>query len=378
MAPRRSEQLRVFDPTEARRVSPARAAGARTGLCDHEPARTAGSRAGNWYPIGTLAALKDTKSPANTGPNAIPPTGFELVSGLSPLAPARRWSRLSALKRRIVGADGSCMKRLRIAYADRVGAGASAEARYRTLLHSWRARNKALVPLALIPVLAWVLACALLWPAHSSSYASFGVGAAIVLYVTVRLLLIPAHIERWRDGAEAEKQTAKQLRPLLRARDWTAVHDRASRYGNRDHIVVGPPCVYLLDTKAPVGAVTVEGDVMTVRRREDPEDHYEQRTLAGRMRGAAAELADDLGHETGKRPWVTPVVVIWAPFEQRVVEDGGVLWIQGKALRGWLNSQETKLEGGRLEQLGRAIEGLPEATNTRERSLQQPPEPSRA
>ncbi len=117
---------------------------------------------------------------------------------------------------------------------------------------------------------------------------------------------------------------------------------------------------------------------MTVRRREDPEDHYEQRTLAGRMRGAAAELADDLGHETGKRPWVTPVVVIWAPFEQRVVEDGGVLWIQGKALRGWLNSQETKLEGGRLEQLGRTIEGLPEATNMRERSLQQPPEPSRA
>ncbi|MGC2374421.1 MAG: nuclease-related domain-containing protein [Solirubrobacteraceae bacterium] len=207
------------------------------------------------------------------------------------------------------------MKRLPIAYADRVSAGASAEARYRTLLHSWRAHNKTFLPLALIPLLAWVLACALLWPAHSSSFASFGVGAAIVLYVTVRLLLIPAHIERWRDGAEAKKQTAKQLRPLLRARDWTAVHDRASRYGNRDHIVVGPPCVYLLDTKAPVGTVTVEGEVMTVRRREDPEDHYEQRTLAGRMRGAAAELADDLGHETGKRPWVTPVVVIWAPFE---------------------------------------------------------------
>jgi hypothetical protein len=255
------------------------------------------------------------------------------------------------------------MKRLRIAYADRVGAGASAETRYRTLLHSWRARNKALIPLALLPVLVWVLACALLWPAHSSSYTSAGIGAAIVLYLAVRLLLVPAHIERWREGAEAEKQTAKQLRALLRAERWTAAHDRASRYGNRDHIVVGPPGVYLLDTKAPGGIVSVETGVMTVRRREDPEDLYEQRSLAGHMRGAAAELAGDLCRATCQQPWVTPVVVIWAPFEQHAVEDSGVIWIHGEALRDWLASQEVKLADKRREQLAQAVEKLPRATS---------------
>lgn len=260
------------------------------------------------------------------------------------------------------------MKRLRIAYADRVGAGASAEARYRTLLHSWRARNKALVPLALLPILVWVLACTLLWPAHTSSYASAGIGGAIVLYVAVRLLLVPAHIERWREGAEAEKQTAKQLRSLLRAGRWSAVHDRASRYGNRDHIVVGPAGVYLLDTKAPGGIVSVENGVMTVRRREDPGDHYEQRSLARRMRGAAAELADDLGSATGQRPWVTPVVVIWAPFEQHTLKDSGVLWIHGNALRDWLASQEGKLAHERREQLAQTIEVLPRASSAPEPS----------
>jgi hypothetical protein len=255
------------------------------------------------------------------------------------------------------------MKRLRIAYADRVGAGASAEARYRTLRHSWRAHNKALVPLALLPILAWVIACALFWPAHTSSYASAGIAAAIVLYVTVRLLLVPAHIERWREGAEAEKQTAKQLRALLRTGHWTAVHDRASRYGNRDHIVVGPPGVYLLDTKAPGGIVSVENGVMTVRRREDPDDHYEQRSLARRMRGAAAELADDLLSATGQRPWVKPVIVIWAPFEQHTLENSGVLWIHGNALRDWLATQEIKLADGRREQLARAIKALPRASS---------------
>jgi Nuclease-related domain len=251
------------------------------------------------------------------------------------------------------------MKRLRVAYSDRVGAGASAEARYRTLLRSWRARNHIFILLTVVPIVVWVLACALLWPAHRGSYASFGIGAASVLYIAVRLLLVPAHIERWRDGAETEKQTAKQLRPLLRDAHWTAVHDRASRYGNRDHVVVGPSGVYLLDTKAPVGIVSVKSGVMTVRRREDPEDLYEQHSLAGRMRGAAAELADDLGRATGQRPWVTPVVVIWAPFEQHAIEDGGVLWVHGKALREWLASQEAKLADGRREQLAQAVEALP-------------------
>ena len=261
---------------------------------------------------------------------------------------------------------------MRVAYADRVGAGASAEARYQTLLRSWRARNHLLTPIALIPVVIWVVACSLLLPTHRASFTGAGIGAAIVLYVTVRLLLVPAHIERWREGAEAEKQTAKQLRPLIRGAHWTAVHDRASRYGNRDHIVIGPSGVYLLDTKSPGGIVSIDNSVMTVRRREDPEDLYEQRTLAGRMRGAAAELADDLGHTTGKRPWVTPIVVIWAPFEQRVVEDRGVLWIHGKALREWLTNQKTKLEGARLEQLTGTIEALPKATSTRELPHQPP------
>ncbi len=78
---------------------------------------------------------------------------------------------------------------------------------------------------------------------------------------------------------------------------------------------------------------TITGGLITWHRQEDPEDLYEQRTLAKRMRGTAAELADDLGSATGKRPWVTPVVVIWAPFEQHAIEDNGVHWTRQSATR---------------------------------------------
>jgi hypothetical protein len=260
------------------------------------------------------------------------------------------------------------MKRLRLAYADRVGAGASAEARYRELSRSWWARVRVSALLGILTITVLMLVFALVWPGHRELFAGFGVGVAATMYSAFLVLAVPEHINRWREGAEGEKQTAKQLKPLLRKAGWTAVHDRAGRYGNRDHIVIGPSGVYLLDTKAPGGVVTVKDGVMTVRRREDPDDGYEQTSLARRMKGAAAELADDLHHATSHKAWVTPIVVIWAPFEQRSLEDHGVRWVHGKDLRDWLAGQPLKLAVGRRGQLAQAIRTIPAASATRKPS----------
>jgi hypothetical protein len=259
------------------------------------------------------------------------------------------------------------VKRMRLSYADRVGAGASADARYRELFGAWWSRNRVIALVAVVPLLLYVLVVTLIWPAQHTFSAGLGIGAAAVLYIATASLYAPEHIDRWHRGSEAEKRTARHLKPLLRAPYWTAVHDRASRYGNRDHVVVGPCGVYLLDTKCPGGIVSVHDGVMKVHRREDPEeDVYEQRSLTGRMKGAAFGLADDLRHATGRRPWVTPVVVIWAEFEQRMHEDDGVVWVHGKALREWLSAQPVKLSDERREQLVRAVAALPRASMTHE------------
>ena len=127
---------------------------------------------------------------------------------------------------RTVKTDISCVKRLRIAYTDRVCAIASAEARCRTLRCSCRARNKALVPLVLLPVLVLVIAGALLWPAHSTSIASGGIAAAILLYVVVRLLLVPRTSST---GAKAPKPRSRQ--PSNSDRSYVPAMDRRPRSG---------------------------------------------------------------------------------------------------------------------------------------------------
>lgn len=222
------------------------------------------------------------------------------------------------------------MSRLAISYADRVGAGRSAEARYRTRYRAWRARTRLVSLVAMLPVPLLTLAYVSIWPAYRLFTFGVALGSTMTFALTITLA-VPDRVERWRWGAEAEKRTARALRALAR-RGWTVMHDLPGRYGNRDHVVVAPSGeIFLLDTKAPGGRVTVEHGVLRVRRLEDPDDGYE-RDLTPRMKGAAAGLADELAQALPGRPWVTPVVVIWGRWDGAPHKHAGVAWVPGKAL----------------------------------------------
>jgi hypothetical protein len=61
----------------------------------------------------------------------------------------------------------------------------------------------------------------------------------------------------WRCGAKGERRTARALRPLLRA-GWSVLHDVAipDSRANADHLLIGPPGVFLVDSKAWHGHIT--------------------------------------------------------------------------------------------------------------------------
>ena len=65
----------------------------------------------------------------------------------------------------------------------------------------------------------------------------------------------------WRRGARGERRTARRLRPLLRA-GWTVLHDVAIPHSraNGDHLLIGPPGVFLVDSKAWHGRITLGAD----------------------------------------------------------------------------------------------------------------------
>lgn len=100
---------------------------------------------------------------------------------------------------------------------------------------------------------------------------------------------VSAETTAWRRGAKGEQRTARRLRPL--GRGWTVFHDLAipGSRANVDHLVIGPPGVFLIDSKHYRGRLTLspEGSLW-----------YGHHPLAGvlaTVRWEAAVLSQALG-----------------------------------------------------------------------------------
>ncbi len=78
----------------------------------------------------------------------------------------------------------------------------------------------------------------------------------------------------WERGAEGEEATASALGQLPRG-TWTVFHDvkwPERRYANVDHIVVGPPGVFVIDSKNWSGQVAVKDGVLRQNGRSREKD----------------------------------------------------------------------------------------------------------
>ena len=200
--------------------------------------------------------------------------------------------------------------------------GQFAEERFKLRRRAWRRRIWWVLPLVVVVVFGPAIAIAgVINPGHFDFYVGLAIGAAAAMALYC-LDSPPQHIENWRTGADGEKRTARALRPLLRE-GWVLLNDLPRTFGNIDHVLIGPPGVFLLETKNLTGLVSVVNDSVDVRWLEEPEDGYVNDSIGRRARGAAAELSRALGP---RGPWVQAVVVLWARFEQGSIEGNYVLW----------------------------------------------------
>jgi hypothetical protein len=88
---------------------------------------------------------------------------------------------------------------------------------------------------------------------------------------TLRAMLLPGTTTAWETGALGEEWTGQILRPL-EAEGFCVIHDRlipGSR-ANIDHIVVGPPGVFVVESKNYAGRLRVRGDEVWVSGRRKP------------------------------------------------------------------------------------------------------------
>jgi hypothetical protein len=218
-------------------------------------------------------------------------------------------------------------------YATRSGAGARAAQRFTELRRRWRQRVLRL-PFRVAIALAVLLIIGEFIDRHMLSW---GLGLALGAVETFWLSLSDSptpHIENWRTGAHGEKRTARALAPLRR-QGWILLHDLPDdepdgRRRNLDRIAVGPSGVYLLDSKWLSGVSLVEGDMLRVQRKDDPDDSYILDRLAGSVRGKAVAVKRDIARSSVS--WVQGVVVFWNDFDAGVLDARNPIYVSGERL----------------------------------------------
>jgi hypothetical protein len=234
-------------------------------------------------------------------------------------------------------------------------AGRYAQQRYRAGLKRWRARVVRPLRWTFLLAGAVLVAAELVWNESLHDWMlGLALGGLIGLWVAIADSP-PAHIQHWLRGAEGERKTERALRPLRRS-GWSFAHDLKTAHGNRDHVAVGPAGVFLLETKRPGGAVTINGDLLHVQRLDDPDQTYDIDRLGARVRAQAARLSEELAAATGRRCWVQPVVVVWAPFAMRQLETNRVVYLHGDTLAAWLQSRNHAMTPDRCDEIARALD----------------------
>lgn len=172
------------------------------------------------------------------------------------------------------------------------------------------------------------------------------VSLLVSMFVISRYVL--PTLERRDRGALAEEQVGGLLDSLPRAR-WRVIHDATLGRGNVDHIVIGPPGVFTIETKSHPGPVRV-----------------------GRLHGATIAQAQAQSKAIG---WVTgaevePLVVFSRAWVDRPgARRKGVRVLPGRMLLGYLQKGPTRLGAGEVDAAHRALADALLAHNGRTRLL---------
>jgi hypothetical protein len=174
-------------------------------------------------------------------------------------------------------------------------------------------------------------------------------GATTTLLLFGWMLGGDVHSLTWLWGRIGEQQTETVLSRL--PSEWRVEHDIRHARGNWDHIVVGPPGVFLLDSKRLQGPAFAADDALRAGR---------SRFNGGGFRGNAVELGDELAKLLGRRPWVQAVVVVWDEFPQGRYEENRVTYLAGGELVGWLSEQPIKLTSAQRDRCADAVRQLRE------------------
>lgn len=225
----------------------------------------------------------------------------------------------------------------------RAGARARREAR-RLHLEFLQERWRPIVVLALL-ILAVTGVVAVVVPRDAALFV-VGLGVASAGWAVAMVVVQVSGSISYLLGAQGEESTARALRKAL-PRGWHIADHLPLRWGDIDHVLVGPGGAYAIETKT----------ASTSRRWNLAKPDQWLLQACRQARTCAKALRSLLrAHGSDLRTEVTPVLVLWGDTVGEVQELDGVQIVAGTELSGW--AQSLGDEGLNAHEVERAAAGI--------------------
>jgi Nuclease-related domain len=160
------------------------------------------------------------------------------------------------------------------------------------------------------------------------TFSAFALGAGLTGLCFGWMLGFNARNLTWAWGAAGERWTADELGRL--SSDWRVYHDIPDGRGNWDHIAVGPPCVFAIDSKSLSDPAFVDDQGLRAGR---------LRFDGNKTRSSAVRMKELIERHTGHAVWVQGVLAVWGQLPEDVIERDKVLYVSAPRLVATLENQ---------------------------------------
>jgi hypothetical protein len=181
------------------------------------------------------------------------------------------------------------------------------------------------------------------------TFMAFVLGAGLTgLWVGWMLGFNARHLT-WAWGAAGEQWTADELARLNSA-EWRVHHDIPDGRGNWDHVAVGPPGVFTIDSKSLSEPAIVDGEGLRAGR---------LRFGGNKALSSAVRMKELIERETGHALWVQAVFAVWGKLlPEPVVDRDNVLYVEAPRLVETLQKLRPRLTEAQRSDVNDALERI--------------------
>jgi hypothetical protein len=191
----------------------------------------------------------------------------------------------------------------------------------------------------------WLSAAFAPWPYP------FAMAVATVIILAWLLSRAFPEVVDWKHGAEAERRVGESL-DSLEPLGFVTLYDRRlrGRYGNIDAITVGPPGVFVVESKWRGRAVEVINGRLETGNREQPDAIRQVTELALRVQ---VSMAPQMNRH---RLTVSPIICIGNRKVEQGIRSGGVPVLDATKVAGYLRSLPPVLSPEEINELARELD----------------------